>query len=235
MLGNYIDRPREDSLTASVFSTLLHLPVNEFWQLLRKACPAADLPVYVGEPDSIEFWPKWDASGTANTNYVEPDVFIRFPEFDLIVEAKRGDIGSQHQSQWLNEVQSYCNVYGSEDREVRLMALGGVWNIRDESVPLPASVSNAETERRCPVHMAEWRRLLEAITDERRRQRGESPSGDGKARVRILTDAIHFFDVHGFVPLRLFSSFDFSHYALATDLGDAHERLQKVHSKLITR
>lgn len=233
MLGPFIDRPSEDSLTASVFSTLLHLPIIEFWQLLRKACPAAALPDCVSEPDSIEYWPKWEATDTANTSYVEPDVFIRFPEFDLIVEAKRGDIGSQHKSQWQNEVQSYCNVYGTEGREVRLIALGGIWDIQDESVPIPASASNAGTERRCPVHMAEWRRLLEAITDERRRLREESPSGNDQARMRILTDAIHFLDVHGFTPLRFFSSFNFSRNALAADLCGAHECLQKAHSKII--
>src|SRR5881227_2646233 len=95
MLGKYI-KHCEDSLTCSVLPHLLHLPFELFWQILHNACFTGALPAQVGEPVSdIEFWPKWDPEGTPNNTYVEPDVFIRFPRFDLIIEAKYGDEGSQ--------------------------------------------------------------------------------------------------------------------------------------------
>src|SRR5712671_1413367 len=104
MLEKFIDNPCEDSLTAAVFSHLLHLPSEVFWQILRNACHTTALPQYAGEPRSVEFWPKWNADGTHNSSYVEPDVFIRFASFDLIIEAKREDEYQQHRGQWENEV-----------------------------------------------------------------------------------------------------------------------------------
>jgi len=77
MLGKFLT-PCEDSMTAAVFTHLLHLPSDLFWQVLNNACPADELPLIAGELLDYKFWPKWSATGTSNSRYVEPDIFMRF-------------------------------------------------------------------------------------------------------------------------------------------------------------
>jgi hypothetical protein len=163
MLGKHINHC-EDSLTAAVFSHLLHLPAELFWQILRNAC-GRKLPGSAGEP-KCEFWPKWEAAGTTNSSYIEPDVFIRFPDFDLIVEAKRWD-GNMHDiAQWKRELSGYANEYGHERHAVRMIALGN--DNRLEDVQLSHKwVQEAEPGKKaeifkidCPVYMCRWGGVL---------------------------------------------------------------------------
>src|ERR1035438_1525802 len=102
MLGKYINI-REDSLTASVFTHLLHLPTEVFWRILRNACYTSRLPEYPGEPISVEFLPNWDSKGTDNTHCVIPDLFMRFANLHLIIESKRWDVNMQDRGQWTKE------------------------------------------------------------------------------------------------------------------------------------
>src|SRR5579871_5883899 len=98
MLGKHINHC-EDSLTAAVFTHLLHLPVELFWQVLRNACCTDQLPKHIGEPSIVAPWPNWKATGTKNSIRVVPDLFMRFPTLDLIIEAKRADDGMQKPEQ----------------------------------------------------------------------------------------------------------------------------------------
>ena len=144
MLGDFI-KPSENSLTAAVFSHLLHLPSELCWQLLRGACFSASLPTAAGELQSADFRPKWDPTGTANSSYVEPDLFLRFADFDLIVEAKRWDQSKQSPQQWKNEVRAYWNEHLGDEASstagptLRLIALGGILTTQDQeaSVEVP--------------------------------------------------------------------------------------------------
>src|SRR5438552_1575411 len=111
MLGKFVVHC-EDSLMAAVFSHLLHLPFTIFWHILRDACYGTGLPAVVGEPKIIALWPKWDPQGTRNSSYVEPDLFLRFEDFDLIIEAKRWDQGMQSRNQWEDQLTAYANEYG---------------------------------------------------------------------------------------------------------------------------
>ena len=81
----------EDSLTSTIFGSLLHLPTDLFWQVLKRACYGSDLEGVDENIESIEFWPHWNAKDSTNANYVEPDVFIRTQNTDVIIEAKRYD------------------------------------------------------------------------------------------------------------------------------------------------
>jgi hypothetical protein len=53
MLGKHLNHC-EDSLTAAVFTHLLHLPTEVFWKILRNACYTRKLPEFPGEPWNIE-------------------------------------------------------------------------------------------------------------------------------------------------------------------------------------
>ena len=104
MLGKYINHC-EDSFTASIFTHLLHFPSEVFWQIIREACYSDHLPNIAGELTEDEsFWPHWCANETDNKNFVEPDLFLRFREFDLIIEAKRWDDRQQYRSQWEKDI-----------------------------------------------------------------------------------------------------------------------------------
>lgn len=122
------DAQCEDSLTSSVFERLALLSDENLWWVLRNACDkqaAATLPDNVGKLEKFEFWPKWEADSELgrNNTYVEPDVFLRFEELDIIVEAKRHDFTqSQNIEQWQNELGAWCQEFQS-DRQVVLLVL----------------------------------------------------------------------------------------------------------------
>lgn len=203
----------EDSLTASVFTHLLHLPSEYFWQILRDACQSNSLPNEAGEPRFIDYWPRWDPRGTDNNTYVEPDLFIRFSHFDLIIEAKFSDEGGQEPEQWKRELTAYTNRYGRDNVPVIFIALGGVWRKYDTQLPFRTGF--------CPVHMCRWSMvLLECQRLERRleREKKSHPSSRLSADLRILQDLIVLFTAHKFVPLRWFADFDFRPNVLSSSV-----------------
>lgn len=125
----------EDSLTSCIFDTLFLLPSTFLWEILRNAIIATpentqkSIPKEkIGQLTHYEFWPHWAPSGTENVNYVEPDVFIRFSECDVIIEAKRYEIGQQNPLQWKKEIIGYRNEYGKDNKQSYLIALGGFLN-----------------------------------------------------------------------------------------------------------
>jgi hypothetical protein len=197
MLGRFIDRPREDSLTAAVFSHLLHLPVELFWPILRNACRGTDkLPEYPGEPREFVYWPNWDPSDTDNSYRVEPDFFIRFLGFDLIVEAKRRDNCMQSPAQWNKELTAYTNTFDLEHRakDVRLIAIGGLWGDHD-GIARELRTGGVQ----CPVHMCRWSDILAGCQRAKRELCGlKYPSSQSLAHRRILKDVIDLFAVHRF-------------------------------------
>ena len=87
----------EDVKTSSIIGNLLHLPTSIFWQILLNASDENDaegnmLPTLSAGEDILdfEFWPYWTLE-----DKVEPDVFIRFANFDLIIELKVHDYNPQ--------------------------------------------------------------------------------------------------------------------------------------------
>ena len=224
MLGKFINHC-EDSLTAAVFTHLLHLPAEVFWQILRNACYTDKLPKNPGEPISVDFWPHWNPKGTYNNTYVEPDVFIRFSTFDLIIEAKREDNYQQYRGQWEKEAMAYENEYGSEKVPLKMIALGGIWDVKDEEVAYKAI--------RCPVHMCKWSRLL----DECKRVLKELewldyPTMQTRAHERTLTHLIDLFAWHGYSTGLWFSDFNFEINRLSPVVTSCLEVFPRYKSKI---
>jgi len=207
MIARFVASPCENSLTAGVFSHLLHLPFDICWGIIRSACCSANLPAYPGEPIHVDPWPIWSARDTTNSSYVEPDFFLRFAGFDLIIEAKRWDHGMQSHAQWMRELVAYGNEYGAERKEVRMLAVGGIHGINDEMLSHLWRPSTDDPNDRggethlfeCEVHMCRWSRLLaECLRMERELKRLETPTPQTFAHRRILSDLIAFFSSHGF-------------------------------------
>ena len=96
------------------------LPDNVFWEILKSAASNKGiLPEDAGLlVDDYEFWPKWNPNSiydTGNSSFVEPDVFFRFGNIDVIVEAKYSDSGGQYREEWEREFKAYLNTYKAGD------------------------------------------------------------------------------------------------------------------------
>ncbi len=186
----------EDPKTSSVFETMLMLPDELFWCVLRKACFDNDnLPLVAGQIEDYEFWPHWDPTGTTNTNLVEPDVFIRFQSFDLIIEAKYGDRSGQYSQQWENEIIAYRNEYGY-DKPVYFMAVGGNADKTSENVSLIKDVI---------ANKCTWLSLLIQVTRLREEYEGLSMIPNSQSAIIRLLNLIELaFNIHGVYNIHWF-------------------------------
>jgi hypothetical protein len=137
------------------------LPDNVFWDILKTAASNDGiLPDDAGLlTDNFLFWPKWNPNSkydTGNSNFVEPDVFYRFDNLDVIVEAKYSDYSGQYRDEWEREFKAYLNEYGDDKKKVVLLAVGG--NRTFEREP----ELKVDTFR-CPIVKYSWANLLNAV------------------------------------------------------------------------
>lgn len=151
----------EDPKTSVVFENLMLLPDNVFWDNLKTAASNDGiLPDDVGLlADDFLFWPKWNPNSkydTGNSNFVEPDIFYRFENLDVIVEAKYSDYGGQYRDEWEREFKAYLNEYSEDKKKVVLLAVGG--NRTFEREP-----ELKVDKYRCPVVKFSWVNLLNAV------------------------------------------------------------------------
>lgn len=183
----------EDPKTSSVFETMLMLPDDLFWGVLRAAHLDNDndndnLPKVAGSIEDYQFWPHWDPTETTNNTFVEPDVFIRFQSFDLIIEAKYGERSGQYSQQWENEIIAYRNEFG-DDKPVYFIAVGGNAEKASEKVSIAEDVM---------VNKSTWLSLLIEIT-KLRDGYAELPMVDNHVSsvIRLLNLIELAFNIHG--------------------------------------
>ena len=184
----------EDSLTASVIDPLKYLPADLFWHIIKKSVVKDNLPTISGPIQEISFWDKWSAEGTSNTIFVEPDVFIRFKEFDLIVEAKRYDENQQYYTQLKNEVLAYSNEYGEDEKELHLIQLGGVDIKSEEDFIKPFSGKDSVAVKTTKIT---WTGILNVVSEIKDKMEKENFPGQEHHSL-ILNDVIEALAIHGF-------------------------------------
>lgn len=149
--SKFVKEFNEDFKTYSTIGQLRYLPADLFWELLRASSVSPEsMPPTAGELEDFEMWPSWDPTNTGNNREVEPDVFIRFAHFDLIIEVKKSDRGGQDADQWKREIQAYNNEYKEDRKKCYLLALGG------------NAALDCKTDT---VYKATWMRLLHAAHD----------------------------------------------------------------------
>lgn len=153
----------EDPKTSLVFENLMLLPDDVFWEILKTAASNVGvLPENAGfMVDDFSFWPKWESNSkydTGNVNYVEPDVFFRFENVDVIVEAKYSDYSGQYREEWEREFKAYLNNYGDDNKKVVLLSVGG--NRTFEREP-----EIKVDKYKCPIIKYSWVSLLRAVLD----------------------------------------------------------------------
>lgn len=181
----------EDSLTSTIFGSLLHLPANLFWQVLKGAAYTNELNQVDENLETIEFWPHWNAEKSENKNFVEPDVFFRTKNFDIIIEAKKHDDKQQDSAQWLNELNAYTSEYTEAKRQVILLAIGGIHNTDSE-------IKTSSDGVQCAVVKCRWVRVLDQVKQLRDAYERRDLSVSEATIHRISKDLINGFAIHGY-------------------------------------
>lgn len=187
----------EDVKTSSIIGNLLHLPTSIFWQILLNASDENDaegnmLPALSAGEDILdfEFWPYWTLE-----DKVEPDVFIRFTNFDLIIELKVHDYNPQKSRQWNREFAAYYKRYPNENKPVYLIAISGKTN---------ETMNN--------VFQCSWQSLLEAVLDAKETTEGKDSFID-----RIFDDILMAFSIHKEYYFKYLDSVMLDHMNIKSD------------------
>jgi hypothetical protein len=201
-------KPTEDSLTSSVFGLLKLLPNELFWRIVNES-------IYHHNPfngaymiNEYSFWPRWK---NREQETVEPDLFIRTMDFDLIIEAKRGDDDQQREEQWVRELSAYFDEIEAQiqpqTRTVHLLAVGGIKRER----PQPIIIGNYKVH----IYTMRWTILLNTILRIRKKlnsNKGLLSSID--SCILILNDIVDYFSIHGFNAGCSLEDQDFESYKL---------------------
>lgn len=162
----------EDVKTSSVIGTLSYLPVKIFWEIMKRSiCNTDEKLSEPGDMLQIDFWPQWKL----DKQRVEPDVFMRYTNFDLIIELKRNDGNQQTLWQWKNEIQAYHQVYGKL-KPIYLIAISG-----------------RTLESHDNVFQCSWTSLRNEVNKVYLEEQIRNPY---TSEVRILKAALDAFDIH---------------------------------------
>ena len=194
----------EDPKTSSVFENLMLLPDNVFWHILRTSCfYNAGMNETSGNLVSYVFWPRWSANGNdiENMNIVEPDLFIRFDEFDVIIEAKYNELGGQYQKQWEQELKAYDNEYGEEGKKVIFIAVGGNVTKDKERITVRNKIFT--------IYKCSWLSLLIKVNNYKKELEDISvPDVNLSATLRLLDNIILAFNINGVYNIDWFNSME---------------------------
>jgi hypothetical protein len=190
----------EDALTSSVFERLMYLPKELIQQIFSKAL-LQDIPsLSLSQIESIEFWPHWNPKGTKRTNYVEPDVFIRTPKQDIIIEAKRYDKKQQSRRQWEDQLIAYNNEYKKDQKVIVYIALGGLHLKNEETL--------VSDEIRQQIFKCKWSGILQAVLAVKQQVELSSDILNVNWAINnILADIILVFRMFGFSTAPWFEHF----------------------------
>ena len=190
----------EDSLTAGIFDLLKYLPTDLFWSILKNALLQDNLPSYCGAIKQIEYWPKWNSKDTSNSKYVEPDLFIRFQDFDLIIEAKRKDENQQYAEQLNNELISYYNEFEEDDKTVYLLQVGGLIDgCEKQELKIKEKVIKQSKTN--------WSRLLRSVKSVNQSLEKQNLPNQKPLQL-LLYDLENIFSAHGFYHIRWLEGLD---------------------------
>lgn len=188
---------REDQITSTIIGLLKYLPSELFWNIIRNACnDNSNLPKLPGDIDFISFWDKWSAEETINKNYVEPDVFIQFSEFNVIIEVKPYEDGGQYKQQWRNQITAYNNEF-TEGKKLIYISLGGNYIKTNDKL--------IYKEKEYIINKCNWTGILLEVSDVLKElKKIKTPFPNKLASIRILEDVIRGFNFFGYFDINWF-------------------------------
>lgn len=173
------------------------------------------LPYASCELLSITFWDKWKADETDNRYFVEPDVFMRYYDFDIIVEAKRYNEKQQYWRQMISQIQAYNNQYGDENKQLFYIKLGGLHHLKDEP-------NYVKDKKNIVICKTDWTRLLDSISTYLEKVKNNANLRSA-SHIRILEDCVNGFAMHQFYKKKWLSelklSKDTNHQILKNNLA----------------
>lgn len=184
----------EDSLTSSIFDLLKYLPIEQFWRILKNALYTDKLPYTPGDIQDIVFWDKWNPSGTRNTRFIEPDVFMRFYDFDLILEAKRRNEKQQDLEQNADQIISYYNSFEEDNKRLYYVQVAGLFDKIDIQHP------------KAIILKTDWSKLQDAVIEEYEKIQSLNMMNINSSK-RILKDIMYLFELHQFYKKRWLKDF----------------------------
>lgn len=195
----YKKETNEDPKTSAVFENLMLLPDNIFWHIFRTSCfDSQSLPFHSGKLLSYDFWPHWDRTGTDNANYVEPDLFLEFEAFNIIIEAKYNDLNGQNEHQWRQEIKAYNNEYGSE-KPFLFIAVGGNSLLQTEKTRVGGKL--------IPVYKCTWLSLLMSVNKYAKELEYIAvPDYAVSATRRLLDNIVLAFNINGVYNIQWFDT-----------------------------
>jgi hypothetical protein len=156
------------------------------------------MPTNVGMLLSYKFWPHWDSEGTNNSSYVEPDLFIEFEEFNVIIEAKYGTYRGQYKRQWQQEITAYHNEYGDMKPYI-FIAVGGNMSVMSETIKVK--------EKEVEIYKCNWLSLLMNVNKYEKELSSISvPDMNRSATKRLLDNIILAFNIHQVYNIEWFDS-----------------------------
>jgi hypothetical protein len=186
-----IYKANEDALTSSIFERFMYLPQeltqHIFTEALLDSIPDLDLTKF----ESIRYWPNWSPEDTTNTTRVEPDVFIRTNNQDIIIEAKRHDENQQDPKQWGREIQAYNNEYSDDEKPLVFIALGGLYKNNTETITVK-DVAHL-------IYKCTWKSILNTIQHIiHDMELATNYTNNNIAVSKILQDMVLCFELFGF-------------------------------------
>ncbi|PQJ79315.1 hypothetical protein [Polaribacter porphyrae] len=190
---NLVKGLKEDSLTSSVFDYLFMLPDNIIWHIMKNSCvDNKNLPENVGEFIDCSFWPKWDTKSlklVTNSRFIEPDLFVEFENYFVIIESKRYDKDQQDVNQWKNQIKTFSHIYGEENKELIYFAVGGIWSSKTENSGIEDKL----------IHKIKWQNLLDIIIKTKNRlTKNIDILPVNRSYVRILETILKGLEIHGY-------------------------------------
>ncbi|OCA75434.1 hypothetical protein [Chryseobacterium arthrosphaerae] len=186
----------EDSLTASIFDLIKYLPSEYITDIIKNSLLHDKIPTDCGILLSLSFWDKWNPRNTINEKYVEPDIFLRFENIDIIIEAKRFDYFQQFDDQIKKEITAYFNEYGFENKDLYFIQLGGIYNHDDDNDLTDEFYTNKSVK----VCKTTWTNLLNTIVNFKEYILSKNNQNEQNI-IRILDDIIKAFEIHQFYKI----------------------------------
>jgi hypothetical protein len=205
----------EDFLTASVVSRMTYLPGDILWRVVKYSSLYDQLRKYAGGLEFVEFWPNWPMPDRMKEigMHRQPDVFLKFEELDVIVEAKRNDFLSQSHVQWGEQLLCYLakrNSEGEKKQPIVLWVLGGMGSLTDEQTltsifhKVTKRINEEYPDEEIEFAVSPWGNILYCLLDlqhylmeEQRKHFPLITFHDRRHILRLVDDIIEALRLHG--------------------------------------
>lgn len=175
-------KKREDLLTSTFFSRFTYLSGLLQHRLLKKWLGSGDFTEF----QSAEYWPRYDLPDNDERDFVEPDLLLRFEDYDVLIEVKPPQGGDQYLTQWLNEIEGY---FAQDDtKTLYFLAIGRVGNVLES---LDVNELRKTYSQFTDIKSIEWKPIAQELYQLQRSQKLDAQDS------RIVDDMLQALELYG--------------------------------------